>query len=129
MRTALGEYPRSFATSPPEGFQGAVLDGRDVGTVLCPKADVKLYLTASAEVRAERRLKELIGRGMVGQGDEAGQKEMYAKVLKVSECGVCKLEGGSRIWRQAGGRAAKEGFPKPYLLFLLSSPPFFPGPI
>ena len=49
----------------PEGFQGCVLDGRDVGTVLCPNAEVKLLLTASAEVRARRRLAELISRGMV----------------------------------------------------------------
>jgi cytidylate kinase len=41
-----------------------VLDGRDIGTVIAPDADVKLFVTASAEVRAQRRLKELIARGM-----------------------------------------------------------------
>jgi len=42
--------------------QGAVLDGRDIGTVVCPDADVKLFVTASAKVRADRRYKELVDR-------------------------------------------------------------------
>ena len=49
---------------------GAVLDGRDVGTVIAPNADVKLFVTASAEVRAERRLKELQGRGMTAHYED-----------------------------------------------------------
>ena len=59
VRQALLEFQRSFAAQPP----GAVLDGRDIGTVICPDAPVKLYITASAEVRAERRYKELLSRG------------------------------------------------------------------
>jgi len=59
VRKALLEFQRRFATR--EG--GAVLDGRDIGTVICPDADVKLYVVAADETRAERRLKELIGRG------------------------------------------------------------------
>jgi cytidylate kinase len=59
VRAAILAYQRSFARSP----QGAVLDGRDIGTVVCPDADVKLYITASAEVRAERRYREKLGRG------------------------------------------------------------------
>jgi cytidylate kinase len=43
---------------------GAVLDGRDIGTVIAPDADVKLFITASVEVRAQRRVRELLGRGM-----------------------------------------------------------------
>ncbi|TVR46861.1 MAG: (d)CMP kinase [Rhodobacteraceae bacterium] len=54
VRAALTEFQRSFARR--EG--GAVLDGRDIGTVICPQADVKLFVTASPEVRAERRWKE-----------------------------------------------------------------------
>jgi CMP/dCMP kinase len=57
VRTALVELQRQFAGAPP----GAVLDGRDIGTVVCPEADVKLYVTASAEVRARRRLAEIEG--------------------------------------------------------------------
>lgn len=57
VRAALVEFQRRFARS--EG--GAVLDGRDIGTVICPEAEVKLYVTASPEVRAHRRWLELGG--------------------------------------------------------------------
>lgn len=55
VRRILVEKQRAFAKTPP----GAVLDGRDIGTVVCPDADIKLYVTASAEVRARRRLAEI----------------------------------------------------------------------
>ncbi len=55
VRAALLEFQRSFARTPP----GAVLDGRDIGTVVCPDAHAKLFITASAEVRARRRQLEL----------------------------------------------------------------------
>ena len=51
--------------------------------MLCPNADVKLFLTASAEVRARRRLAELVSRGMVQAGDVEAQESMYCTVLKV----------------------------------------------
>lgn len=57
VRAKLFDIQRSFATNPPGGC-GAVLDGRDVGTAICPDANVKLWITASPEVRAERRYKE-----------------------------------------------------------------------
>jgi cytidylate kinase len=60
VRAALLKRQRDFASQP----GGAVLDGRDIGTVIAPQADVKLFVTASPEVRAERRLKELEARGM-----------------------------------------------------------------
>lgn len=60
VRTALLERQREFAGQP----GGAVLDGRDIGSVIAPDADVKLFVTASAEVRAQRRLRELLQRGM-----------------------------------------------------------------
>ena len=60
VRAALVEFQRSFAMQP----NGAVLDGRDIGTVICPEADVKLFVTASAEVRATRRFEELSGKGL-----------------------------------------------------------------
>lgn len=63
VRAALLAFQRDFAARPPEGAPGAVIDGRDIGTVVCPGADVKLYVTASLEVRAERRLKELRDKG------------------------------------------------------------------
>lgn len=57
VRTALLDFQRDFAMNPPR--EGAVLDGRDIGTVICPKAPVKLFVTASAEERAKRRFHEL----------------------------------------------------------------------
>jgi CMP/dCMP kinase len=64
VRAALLDFQRSFAAQPPGEALGAVLDGRDVGTVVCPDAEVKLFVTASVEVRAERRLLELRQRGI-----------------------------------------------------------------
>lgn len=59
VREALLAFQRRFAATP----GGAVLDGRDIGTVIAPQAEVKIFVTASPEARAERRLKELMGRG------------------------------------------------------------------
>ncbi len=59
VRSNLMEFQRNFSIHPPGSKQGAVLDGRDIGTVVCPDADLKLYVTAGAEVRARRRFLEL----------------------------------------------------------------------
>jgi cytidylate kinase len=59
VRAALLEFQRAFARKPP----GAVLDGRDIGTVVCPDADIKIFVTATPEVRARRRHLERLGRG------------------------------------------------------------------
>lgn len=59
VRAAILQFQRDFATNPPNGAKGAVLDGRDIGTVVCPEADVKIFVTASAEIRANRRFLEL----------------------------------------------------------------------
>ncbi len=60
VRAALVDFQRGFARR--EG--GAVLDGRDIGTVICPAAEAKLFVTASAEVRAQRRFRELVEKGL-----------------------------------------------------------------
>ena len=60
VRAALNQRQVDFANQP----GGAVLDGRDIGTVIAPHADVKLFVTASAEIRAERRYKEMQGRSI-----------------------------------------------------------------
>ena len=73
VRTALLAFQRDFAGSPPGNAPGAVLDGRDIGTVVCPDADLKLFITASAEERARRRHKEL---------RERGEESIYARVLQ-----------------------------------------------
>ena len=69
VRSALINFQRKFAAR----AGGAVLDGRDIGTVICPDADVKLFVTAVAEVRAQRRYEELSGRG---------EKTAYETVLE-----------------------------------------------
>ena len=61
VRAALIEAQRAFASRP----QGAVLDGRDIGTVICPQARHKIFVTAAAEERARRRMLELAGRGEI----------------------------------------------------------------
>lgn len=60
VRQALEAFQRDFARR----GAGAVLDGRDIGTVICPDAEAKLFVTASPECRAERRFQELTGKGM-----------------------------------------------------------------
>ena len=72
VRGALLAFQRRFARTPPEGRAGAVLDGRDIGTEVCPEADVKIYVTADLDTRARRRHKELLGRG---------EASIYARVL------------------------------------------------
>jgi len=63
VRQALLAFQRDFAARPPGNAAGAVLDGRDIGTVICPEAQAKLYVTASAAARAHRRYLELAARG------------------------------------------------------------------
>lgn len=64
VRAALLAIQRDFAREPRNTMSGAVLDGRDIGTVIWPEADFKLFVTASVEARAERRLKELQSKGI-----------------------------------------------------------------
>ncbi|NBX66468.1 MAG: (d)CMP kinase [Proteobacteria bacterium] len=73
VRSALMEIQRKVAHTPPTPFKGAVLEGRDMGTVVAPEADVKIFLTASPEARAQRRTKELLSRG---------EKTTYEAVLQ-----------------------------------------------
>ena len=72
VREALLEFQRRFAREPPAGCRGAVLDGRDIGTVVCPDAPVKIFVTASPDERARRRFAEL---------QAAGAEAIYAAVL------------------------------------------------
>jgi len=63
VRDAILGFQRQFAHQPPGNRKGSVLDGRDIGTAVCPDADVKLYVTARPEIRARRRWLELKGSG------------------------------------------------------------------
>ena len=73
VRDALFKLQRDFALQP----GGAVLDGRDIGTVICPDADVKIYVVADAETRARRRWKEL-----VAKGQDISYENMLAQTLE-----------------------------------------------
>jgi cytidylate kinase len=73
VREALLAFQRGFAAHPPSPARGAVLDGRDIGTAVCPEAAVKLFVTASAETRAERRFGELRQRGVAAIYDDVLQ--------------------------------------------------------
>lgn len=90
VRAALLAFQRDFAHRPPGGAKGAVLDGRDIGTVVCPDAGHKLFVTASLEKRAERRLKELIARG-VATIQEAVLQEMRERDARDSGRSVAPL--------------------------------------
>ncbi len=76
LREALISFQRQFAADPP----GAVLDGRDIGTVICPNADVKIFVVADPHVRARRRTLEALARGEV-----ADESAVLADILKRDE--------------------------------------------
>jgi cytidylate kinase len=73
VRSALREFQKRFAATPP----GAVLDGRDIGTVICPDADVKIFVTATPEVRARRRALEFRRAGLV-----VNETDILADILR-----------------------------------------------
>ena len=83
LRKTLVDMQKAFA----EQSKGAVLDGRDIGTVVCPDADVKLYIIAAAEVRAERRYNE-----MVGKGEKADYNAILADLKRRDERDMKRTE-------------------------------------
>jgi CMP/dCMP kinase len=94
VRAALLEFQREFAARSP----GSVLDGRDIGTVVCPSAEAKLFITASAEVRAKRRLAELKASGApvaleailadIRQRDDRDRNRATAPLIPASDAHV-----------------------------------------
>jgi cytidylate kinase len=76
VRAALLAFQRNFAIKPP----GAVLDGRDIGTVICPNAEVKIFVTATPQVRARRRVLEIQGRG-----ESVDEAEILADIRRRDE--------------------------------------------
>lgn len=95
VRARLLKFQHQFAEKPPGGKAGAVLDGRDIGTVVCPDAAVKLFITASVETRAKRRFLEQFGAG--------GSDEEFQAIL-----GDLKLRDERDINRTASPLKAAE---------------------
>jgi cytidylate kinase len=91
VRQALLAFQRDFAARPPGGKRGAVLDGRDCGTVVCPEAPIKFFVTARLDVRAERRLKELQANGVAAIGS-AVLRDMQERDVRDSTRTVAPLE-------------------------------------
>lgn len=73
VRAGLLQFQRQFAEHPPAGYKGAIIDGRDIGTVVCPAADFKFFVTASDKERARRRTQEMW---------DNGQEADYETILK-----------------------------------------------
>ena len=73
VRETLIEFQRNFARK----GEGAILDGRDIGTVICPDADIKFFITASQKVRANRRYQELMG-----QGEKVTYQEVFDTLVE-----------------------------------------------
>lgn len=92
VRAALLAAQRAFAAAP----QGAVLDGRDIATVVCPNADVKLFVTASLEARTDRRLAELHARG-----ESISREQLLAQIAERDERDRNRAEAPLRQARDA----------------------------
>jgi cytidylate kinase len=80
VRSVLLDFQRDFAKNPPSPCKGAVLDGRDIGTVVCPQADLKVFVTASVRERARRRTLELQDKGI-----DAIQDRVLADMIERDE--------------------------------------------
>ncbi len=87
VRAALLDFQRAFARR----AGGAVLDGRDIGTVICPQAEVKLFVTANAEVRARRRYAELTERN-IGTDFDAVLKDVLARDARDTQRSAAPLK-------------------------------------
>ena len=109
VRTALLERQQEFAGQP----GGAVLDGRDIGTVIAPDATAKLFVTASAEVRAQRRMRELMSRGMPAHYDDVlidirsrDERDSYREVAPLKQAPDAMLLDTSELDVEAAIAAA-----------------------
>ncbi|MEW5316639.1 MAG: hypothetical protein WDW38_007997 [Sanguina aurantia] len=112
VRATLLEFQRSFAKETVPGFHGAVLDGRDIGSTVCPGAQVKLFITASPEVRARRRWQELRDKG-AGAGRDSGH------VLKVTRAIVGSCHAVLKRGAQLNGWSGCLDVGKQWLLLLM----------
>lgn len=95
VRAALLKMQQDFALSPTfadsQPAKGAIYDGRDTGTVVCPKADIKFFITASPEIRAERRFKEFQSKG-IDKTYEKVLEDMKARDLRDTQRATAPLK-------------------------------------
>src|SRR3990167_109750 len=96
VRQALVGRPRAFATQP----GGAVLDGRDIGTVIAPDADVKLFITASVQARAKRRWLEMTAKGLERETD-IPLAEIERDIVKRDDRDISRADAPLRAARDA----------------------------
>lgn len=94
VRQSLFDLQRNFALHPPGGAKGAILDGRDIGTVICPDAHIKFFVTAQPEIRAERRARELYDNQWQDHFDEL-LKQTIERDKRDSERATAPLKAAS----------------------------------
>jgi len=95
LREILNDLQKDFAKNPGDQYDGAVLDGRDIGTIICPNADLKLFITAETTIRAKRRVKELQSKGIdatygtvlddMRERDKRGQRRNDAPMTRAED--------------------------------------------
>jgi cytidylate kinase len=120
IRAALLEFQREFARKSAESGRGAVLDGRDIGTVVCPDADFKFFITATLFARAKRRHKELQGQGIevifdsvledLRERDERDEKRAIAPLRPAEDAYIIdssKLDA-SEVFKRSNDLIAKK---------------------
>ena len=98
VRAAILQFQRDFAHTPPHGKKGAVLDGRDIGTVVCPHAPAKIFVSASLDVRVARRIKELRAKGELVI-EARVRADLEARDVRDSSRAVAPMKPAEDAWQ------------------------------
>lgn len=98
VRAAILQYQRDFAHHPSGGQAGAVLDGRDIGTVVCPDAQAKIFVSASLDVRVQRRIRELRGKGELVI-EARVRADLEARDVRDSSRAVAPMKPAEDAWQ------------------------------
>lgn len=98
VRTAILQFQRDFAHTPPQGKKGVVMDGRDIGTVVCPDAQAKIFVLASLEVRVGRRIRELRAKGELVIENRV-RADLEARDARDSSRAVAPMKPAEDAWQ------------------------------
>ncbi len=98
VRAAILQFQRDFAARPPGDKKGAVLDGRDIGTVVCPGALAKIFTSATLDVQVDRRIKELRGRGELAI-EARVRADLVARDARDSSRAVAPMKPAEDAWQ------------------------------